>query len=171
MASSNRDAGEGLILCDGLTLVVLHNCDLRQGSVASSPPHLPVSSVIILLAWLHGQAGCWHLPRCSSDWLMPSDENKREHNMHNQSRSHVTDFTTIIEVKLYSWVTYDLQSLQHEATTKVRKSTFSVPNNTFTCVVTDKFYFKLCVQITRKFILYLIFLEKYKNTKRWLRHI
>lgn len=35
MASSNRDTGEGLILCDGLTLVVLHNRDLRQSSAAS----------------------------------------------------------------------------------------------------------------------------------------
>lgn len=77
---------KGLILCNGLTLVVLHNCDHRQWSAASEhhphplhpPTHTPpISSVIILLAWLHDQTGCWHLQRCSSDHLMPSDAETR----------------------------------------------------------------------------------------------
>lgn len=81
--------GEDLILCDGLTLVVLHNGDLRQCSAASQPLSVPTPqppfSVIVLLAWLHDQTSCWHLPRCSSDQLKPSAEtvsrreNQREH--------------------------------------------------------------------------------------------
>lgn len=80
------EQGKGLILCDGLTLVVLHNCDHRRCSAASErrphplhpPTHTPpIFSVIILLTWLHDQTGCWRLQRCSSDHLMPSDAETR----------------------------------------------------------------------------------------------
>lgn len=88
MASSNRDAVEGLILRDGLTLAVLHNHHLQLGChwlsathfPALPPPQYPISSGIILHAWIQtqaqlcGQTSCWHLPRCSSDQLMPSAE-------------------------------------------------------------------------------------------------
>lgn len=65
MTSSNRDAGEGLILHDGLTLVVLHNCDLRQRLYhLLTPPIIPFSSPLpshllcnhsACMASLHGQ--------------------------------------------------------------------------------------------------------------------
>lgn len=83
LAFSYRDARKDHIQCEGLTLVLLHNCDPRlcrcwlwYSQPQPPTPNLPIFAEVILLArlqtWpqLSVHTSSWLSLGCSSDWLM-----------------------------------------------------------------------------------------------------